>query len=139
MATTYGLGSVRVITLGRQLAKTHTQVRGLVGRDLSGYLLGEVKEERYKADPIYFMSDDNIFKGIASVSLTGANYKPVDQPNSVETVFAYLPTGQSGALERWKYSRYWDNPAYWATRDPALDQRQHTAVPVPAGCKLSDH
>ena len=114
MATTYGLESVRVITLGRQLAKTHTQVRRLVGRDLSGYLLGEVKEERYKADPIYFMSDDNIFKGIASVSLTGANHKPVDQPNSVETVIAYLPTGQSGALERWKHSRYWDNPAYWA-------------------------
>jgi choline-sulfatase len=28
---------------------------------------------------------------------------------------AYLPTGPSGAKERWKYSRYWDNPQFWTT------------------------
>jgi choline-sulfatase len=28
-------------------------------------------------------------------------------------VIAHVPTGPDGAPERWKYTRYWDNPAYW--------------------------
>jgi hypothetical protein len=47
--------------------------------------------------------------------MLGFTYQPVAQPGSVETVIAYLPTGPAGAKQRWKYSRYWDNPATWTT------------------------
>ena len=115
LPTMLGLAGLDEAKLGRELAKTHTQVRRLVGRDLSGFLLGEVPEARYAADAIYFMTDDNIFKGLNAVSFLGTTYTPVDQPNSVETVIAHLPTGADGAIERWKYSRYWDNPQYWTS------------------------
>lgn len=59
------------------------------------------------------MTDDQPFKGANAVSLLGLPYQPVDQPNCVETVVAYLPTGPGGSKERWKYSRYWDNPQFW--------------------------
>jgi hypothetical protein len=61
------------------------------------------------------MTDDQIFKGANAVSFTGLPYLPVDEPNCVETVVAYLPTGPAGAKQRWKYSRYWDNPATWSS------------------------
>ena len=32
----------------------------------------------------------------------------------IEAVVAKLPTGADGALETWKYVRYWDNPAFWS-------------------------
>jgi len=115
MPTMLGLAGLDEAKLAKQLVKTHTQVRRLVGRDLSGYLLGEVSEARFAADPVFFMTDDNIFKGIDPVSLLGTTYTPVDQPSSVETVVAYLPTGASGAPERWKYSRYWENSQYWTS------------------------
>jgi hypothetical protein len=64
---------------------------------------------------VYFMTDDQPFKGANAVSAVGLSYPPVEQPNCVETVIAYLPTGTAGDLQRWKYSRYWDNPQYWST------------------------
>jgi hypothetical protein len=48
------------------------------------------------------------------VSVLGLPYQPVDQPNCVETVVTYLPTGPGGTKQRWKYSRYWDNPQFWS-------------------------
>ncbi len=53
--------------------------------------------------------------GANAVSVVGLPNTPVDQPNCVETVVAYLPTGPGGTKERWKYSRYWDNPQFWTT------------------------
>jgi hypothetical protein len=42
-------------------------------------------------------------------------YAPVAQPCHVESVIAMLPTGPSGVLERWKYSRYFDNDQFWSS------------------------
>ena len=36
------------------------------------------------------------------------------QPNHIETVVTYLPTGPDGAMEKWKYSRYSDSPQFWS-------------------------
>ncbi len=110
--TMLGLAGLDELSLARELHKTHTQVRRLVGQDLSGYLLGE-SDDSSLAKSVYFMTDDQPFKGANAVSFTGMPYAPVQQPNCVETVVAYLPTGPAGAKERWKYSRYWDNPQYW--------------------------
>jgi len=113
LPTLLGLAGLDQSAIARDLNSSHLQVRRLVGRDLSGVLLGEREVESLREDPIYFMTDDQIFRGAQAVSFTGLSYPPVVQPASVETVVAYLGTGTDGALERWKYNRYWDNPALW--------------------------
>ena len=115
LPTMLGLAGLDELSLGRQLSSSHTQVRRLVGQDLSGILLGEEDPARLETSPVYFMTDDQPFKGANAVSVVGLPYTPVDQPNCVETVVAYLPTGPGGTKERWKYSRYWDNPQFWTT------------------------
>jgi choline-sulfatase len=109
-----GLAGLDEKVLAKELRKTHTQVRRLVGNDLSGHLLGEQDGSAYEKRPVYFMTDDQPFKGSNAVSFTGLPYRPVDQPNCVETVVTYIPTGPAGTKERWKYSRYWDNPQFWS-------------------------
>ncbi len=128
LPTMLGLAGLDEKVIAKQLNRTHTQVRRLVGRDLSGILLGEEDSERLREEAVYFMTDDQPFKGDNAVSALGLPYQPVDQPNCVETVVAYLPTGDRGAMERWKYSRYWDNPAFWTT--PNVQDVQ-TFIPGP--------
>jgi choline-sulfatase len=115
LPTMLGLAGLNEGAIARHLRTTHTQVKPLVGRDLSPILLGEQSPQSEVSTPVYFMTDDQPFKGANAVSLIGMNYRPVDQPNCVETVVTYLPTGSDGAQERWKYSRYWDNPQWWTT------------------------
>jgi arylsulfatase A-like enzyme len=115
LPTLLGLAGLDQAAIARDLNSSHLQVRRLVGRDLSGVLLGEQDVESMRDEPIYFMTDDQIFRGAQSVSFTGLAYPPVVQPASVETVVAYLPTGTDGAQERWKLNRYWDNPALWTS------------------------
>lgn len=115
LPTMLGLAGLDEAALARSLNSSHTQVRRLVGRDLSGVLLGEEDPSDRRNQPVYFMTDDQIFRGDSAIGVTGLMYPPVVQPGSVETVVAYLPTGTGGAEERWKLSRYWDNPALWTT------------------------
>lgn len=126
--TMLGLAGLDEKVLAKELRTTHTQVRRLVGQDLSGYLLGEEDDARFEKSPVYFMTDDQPFKGANAVSVAGLPYQPVDQPNCVETVVAYLPTGPGGVKERWKYSRYWDNPQFWTS--PNVQDVQ-TFIPGP--------
>ena len=113
LPTLLGLAGLDELALARELRKTHTQVRRLVGRDLSDVLLGEREPDTMRDDPVYFMTDDQIFRGLQNVGVTGMTYAPVSQPASVESVVVYLPTGPAGAKERWKFNRYWDNPQMW--------------------------
>jgi hypothetical protein len=59
------------------------------------------------------MTDDEPFRGAEQVSWNGQMYASVAQPCHLETVIANLPTGANGAQERWKYTRYFDDPAFW--------------------------
>ena len=113
--TMLGLAGLDQKLLAKSLRETHSEVRELVGRDLSGYLLGEEDDLDYESDPVFFMTDDQPFKGASAVSVLGNSYQPVVQPNCVETVVTYLPTGPKGEKQRWKYSRYWDNPQFWTS------------------------
>ncbi len=63
--------------------------------------------------PIYFMTDDDVTKGLYQQSVLGRCYDSVIQPNSVETVIAEFHSG--GHAEIWKYSRYFDNPTFSPT------------------------
>lgn len=112
--TMLGLAGLDEKVLATELTKTHTQVRRLVGQDLSAHLLGDEREALLGQRSVYFMTDDQPLKGANAVSAMGMPYQPVDQPNCVETVVTYLPTGADGSKERWKYSRYWDNPQFWS-------------------------
>jgi len=112
--TMLGLAGLEEAVLAKELRKTHTQVRRLVGRDLSDVLLGDGLASPADSRAIYFMTDDQPFKGANAVTVRGVSYQPVNQPNCVETVVAYLPSGSGGTKERWKFSRYWDNPQFWS-------------------------
>jgi choline-sulfatase len=126
--TLLGLAGLDAASLQATLAETHDEVHPLVGRDLSGLILGEV-DPATVTDPVYFMTDDEISRGDNQVSPTGLPYESVIQPNHVETVIARLPTGAQGALEKWKYSRYFDSPQFWS--DPATPQDVVTFVAGP--------
>lgn len=113
LPTMLGLAGLSPAKLGRKLARTHNEVHRLVGRDLSGVILGEVDPGKVDGS-VYFMTDDEVSRGSDQTTFTGTMYRSVIQPNHVETVVARLPTGRSGALEKWKYSRYSDNPQFWS-------------------------
>ena len=54
-------------------------------------------------------------RGAQQVGWNGTMYESVVQPCHLETVIANLPTGPSGEMERWKYTRYFDNPNFWSS------------------------
>jgi arylsulfatase A-like enzyme len=114
LPTMLGMAGVDLRAVQRRLRKTHTQVRDFTGRDLTPFLLGEVEASRYNT-PQYFMTDDEPTRGSDQVAFNGEMFYAVAQPNHVETVIARLPTGADGALEQWKYSRYFDNPDFWSS------------------------
>jgi choline-sulfatase len=117
--TLLGLAGLDAARLQQQLAQTHDEVRPLVGRDLSGLIVGEVNPASI-TEPVYVMTDDEVSRGDNQVSWKGTMYASVVQPDHVETVVANLPTGSNGASEKWKYSRYFDTPQFWS--DPNTPQ-----------------
>lgn len=121
LPTMLGLAGVNAANLRRQLALTHTQVRQFPGRDLSPLLLGQRPESGYR-QPQYFMTDDEPTRGSQQVAFNGVMYPAVVAPAHLETVVAQLPTGAGGALEQWKYTRYFDNPKFWS--DPGVQDVQ---------------
>ena len=110
-----GLAGISERSVARRLRASHTQVHSLPGRDLSGLILGEQAESDFDEAPQFFMTDDEVFRGESQVAWNGNYYQPVIQPNHLETVIAMLPTGADGGKQRWKLTRYWDNPKLWTT------------------------
>ena len=113
LPTMLGLAGLDPAQLQQDLTVTHTEVHPLVGRDLSGVILGETDPAEV-SEPVYFMTDDEPSRGANQTTATGVTYRSVIQPNNIETVVAHLPTGRRGAREKWKYSRYSDNPQFWS-------------------------
>jgi len=113
LPTMLGLAGVNTRAVQRRLRQTHTEVRDLVGRDLTPLLLGEDSAARYNT-PQYFMTEDEPTRGSDQIAFDGTMFHAVAQPNHIETVIAKLPTGPGGTLEQWKLSRYFDNPDFWS-------------------------
>lgn len=111
--TLLGLANINVDKAQKKLSQDHTEVHPFVGRDLTPLLVGEENFPR-RNEPVYFMTDDNVTKGLNQVSFTGQPYNSVKQPTHIETVIAKLPTGGDKKLEIWKFSRYFDNPQFWS-------------------------
>jgi arylsulfatase A-like enzyme len=111
--TLLGLAGIDQQAALRDLQKSHSQARPLVGRDLSGVVLGNTDPD-FSTAPIYFMTDDEISSGLHQENkATGEPYSAVIQPNHIETVVADLRTSPNDAPDIWKYSRYFDNPQFW--------------------------
>ena len=113
LPTMLGLAGLNAAKLRKGLAKTHTEAHPLVGRDLSGVILGESKTSAITG-PVYFLTEDEVSRGSDQVTALGFEYESVIQPNTIESIVTYLLTGESGAQEKWKYARYSDNPQFWS-------------------------
>jgi len=111
--TLMGLAGIDASNARQSLRQGHTEVRNLVGRDLSPVTLGKADPDK-STEPLYFMTDDEISSGLHQTNkVTGKPYTSVIQPNHIESVIAVLNTGNNGEEELWKYSRYFDNPQFW--------------------------
>ena len=110
LPTMLGLAGIDANEVGNILRHDHTEVHPLVGRDLSPLLFGRHLASR-AWEPIYFMTDDDVTKGLNQNNWFGWQYNSVIQPNHIETVVAALRT--STGVEIWKYSRYFDNTQFW--------------------------
>ena len=124
LPTMLGLAGLNAAELGNELAKTHTEVHPLVGRDLSGVVLGESTASAI-AGPVYYLTEDEVSRGSDQVTALGFEYEPVIQPNTVESIVTHLPTGEGGAQEKWKYARYSDNPQFWSDPSSPSDVMTH--------------
>ena len=99
-----------------------------MGRDLSGLVRGT--GERPPADPVLFVTDDEISEGSAKPgspmqrwARTLGVYAEVVQPNHIETVVAKVKV--DGEEHLVKLSRYHDNPQFWTVagvRDERLER-----------------
>jgi choline-sulfatase len=112
LPTMLGLASLDAEQLRAKLARTHSEAHPLVGRDLSGLLLGE--PEPSGEHSVYFMTDDEVSRGLEQVGFDSHMYSAITQPNHLETVVAALKTGSNGMIEKWKYTRYFDTPQFWS-------------------------
>lgn len=120
LPTMLGLAGVDPSQIQNELAKSHTEVHPLVGRDLSPLLKGKTHFFRAN-EPIYFMTDDDFTKGLNQVSVSGKSYESVVQPNHIEAIITTLLTGKDRTEEVWKFSRYFDNPQFWS--NPGIDDQ----------------
>lgn len=111
LPTMLGLAGVNVAEIQDFLRSDHTEIHPFVGRDLTPLITGRGQPERAN-EPIYFMTDDDMTKGLGQQNFLGWDYNSVIQPNHVETIIA--PIQSSQGVELWKYSRYYDNPQFWS-------------------------
>jgi choline-sulfatase len=105
LPTLLGLCGINAEAVRQELAKTHTDARPLVGRDLTQFILN--REAIPVNESVYFMTDDDPSRGQNQQNFIGISYDSVVQPNHIEC----LITRFDGKL--WKLTRYFDNPQFW--------------------------
>lgn len=128
--TLLGLANINAVDAQKELKKSHSEVHPLVGRDFSPLINGKTNFPRAN-EPIYFMTDDEVTKGLNQFTVTGKPYESVIQPNHLETVILKLPTGKEKTDEVWKLTRYFDNPQFWS--NPGVEDKvtsQEDSTPV---------
>jgi arylsulfatase A-like enzyme len=111
--TLMGLAGIDVERAAGGVTEHHDEAQPLPGRDLSTLITGSATAESV-ASPIYFMTEDDISRGLSTRNLvTGEAYAPVDNPCSIESAIATLPTGHDGAEELWKLNHYYERLDDW--------------------------
>ncbi|ABA56727.1 Arylsulfatase A-like enzyme [Nitrosococcus oceani ATCC 19707] len=128
LPTLLSLARLKQARLRRKVAKGHSDPVPLVGRNLRRLVLG--RNRRPVADPVYFMTDDDMSRGLDQENFIGIAYGSVIQPSHVETVIVEIDG------EVWKYSRYFDNKQFWSDPSQPKDvvtQVENKLIDPPAG------
>ncbi len=124
--TLMGLAGIDVERAAAGVAQSHTQARPLPGRDLSGLLAG-TDAPADLGDPIYFMTEDDVTRGLTQHNvLTGDPFDALRPPAFIESIIATLPTGVDGAPELWKLNHYYERLDDWNAEhgiSPPVDGR----------------
>ncbi len=121
LPTMLGLAGADMDKVQEIVRRDHAEVQPLVGRDLSPIIFGEGEPQR-AGEPLYFMTDDDVTRGLGQVNWLGWQYNSVIQPNHLETVVTTFE-GPGGEPEIWKYTRYFENPQFWTdpgTKDDVM-------------------
>ena len=111
--TLLGLAGIDPEQAQAGVAQHHTEARDLPGRDLSGLVTGSEPAAAF-AEPIYFMTEDDISSGLNTKNLfTGTPFEPMDPVSRVESVITTQPTGADGTDELWKLNHYYERMDDW--------------------------
>lgn len=132
LPTLMGLAGIDAERAADELTRSHTEARTLPGRDLSGLLGGSTRVDTL-ASPIYFMTEDQVTKGLTQANvLTGEPFEALLPPSCIESVVATLPTGDDGAPELWKLNHYYERLDEWHAERGivAPDDRSPAAEPA---------
>jgi choline-sulfatase len=140
LPTLLGLAGLDAGELIAKMEPRYTDIRPLVGRDLTALVLGQDGAASLEG-PIYFMSDDDPSRGPDQETWTGVAYNSVVQPNHIECVITRLGgDGDGNGGKIWKYERYFDNPQFWSTPGYPDDDRVNAedVVVTPPPGQLSE-
>lgn len=114
LPTLLNIAHLDVDSIQKKLRKDHDDVRKLVGKDLTQIILSDQNDSNDNCNDydstILFTADDDVLRGSNQVTLTGAPYTVVIQPNHIQTIVTKLNDN-----DIYKYSRYYDNPMFWST------------------------
>lgn len=132
LPTLLGLAGLDPEQLRQKLMPDFSDALPLVGRNLSPLVLGQVDPNSVNA-PLYFMTDDDVSRGLDQDNWTGIANNSVVQPNHIEAVIAQLDDGKI-----WKYARYFDNPQFWSSPGDPGDSGVQDVVLLEAGERPSE-
>ncbi len=111
--TLMGLADIDQKTAAASLQPSHSEVRPLVGADLSE-LVRSSGQAGNSDEVLYFMTDDEVSEGLTDVNPRGNPYTPITEPSHLETVITHMPD-ENGERQLWKYTRYFSNPRFWSS------------------------
>ncbi len=130
LPTLLGLAGIDQAAALKQISTTHKEAYPLVGRDLSGVILGT--DQAPATEPVLFMTDDEITEGsdipkspFQIWARKIGTYHHIVQPNHIEMVVAEVDVNDQKHLV--KLVRYHDNPQFWTVpgeRDERLMRRK---------------
>jgi arylsulfatase A-like enzyme len=111
LPTLLGLAGIDVDDARERVSEHHVETQSLVGRDLSALLRGDAEAATFAA-PVYFVTEDQISRGLRSLNrFTGEPFTPVPAPANVESVVASL--GEGDGAHVWKLSHYYERLPAW--------------------------
>jgi arylsulfatase A-like enzyme len=145
LPTLLGLAGIDVERAAAIVAVEHDETQTLPGRDLSPLLRGSVTPASL-AEPLYFMTEDDVARGLSRLGLvSGQEYEPVPYPSHVESVITSRPTGSgddAAGTAVWKLNHYYErldefdqahglpaNPFAAPPAEPAWELHNLTADP----------
>ncbi len=111
--TLLGLAGIDREEAAARVAAHHDEAQPLPGRDLSSLIRG-AESEASVAEPIYFMTEDNVTVGSTQVNIiNGKPFAALSAATSIESVITTLPTGEGEGNELWKLNHYYERLDEW--------------------------